>query len=158
MATLRVPSSTFLDPDATRPPGLPNPGPPHTAMAFLLERGVAISDVVALDFFQEVSSAPASDFSTLSNCVSSRIWRPASAPSLTASYSRLWRLAPRRVLVRVLLHRSGRTTCPCNAATANPRLAGQMPDCRRVTSCRLDPTQRRASPNLRRSGCSASDC
>jgi hypothetical protein len=50
-ATLRVPSGTFLDPDATRPPGLPNPGPPHTATAFLLERGGAISDVVTLEFF-----------------------------------------------------------------------------------------------------------
>jgi len=51
VATLRVPTRSFLDPDATRPAVLPNPGPAHTATAYLLEGGDAISDVVSLEFF-----------------------------------------------------------------------------------------------------------
>ncbi|MCW3476140.1 PEP-CTERM sorting domain-containing protein [Limobrevibacterium gyesilva] len=56
VATLRVPTGTFKDPDATRPPGLPAlmPEDQHVARAYLLESlGVFadISDVATLQFF-----------------------------------------------------------------------------------------------------------
>ena len=158
VATLRVPSGTFLDPDATRPPGLPNAGPPHTAMAFLLERGGAISDVVTLEFFaggqfgtglglfddvelRSVSDSEASLGTIPNGFVFPTVETGAGAKS-----------------VRVLLHGSGEQLVPATRLLPIPALRGGCPDCRRATSCRPDLTHRKASSSPRRSGCSASDC